>query len=101
MKAEYSYGTVTEAINAFRNEGFTIDFNLEENCISCAEGKFGVDEFRIVKIFRYEGLTDPADEAAVYAIESSTGKKGVLVTGYGPSSDAYSTEVLEKLQLRK
>ncbi len=101
MKPTYEYGTVTEAIEAFRSEGFVIDFNLEENCISCHEGKFQADEFEIVKVFRYEGNTDPADEAVVYAIESKSGLKGILVAGYGATSDAASSVILSKLKLSK
>jgi len=36
----------------------------------------------------------------VYAIESKSGLKGILVTGYGASSDTISTEILEKLRRR-
>ncbi|MCE3294606.1 MAG: hypothetical protein K0R65_320 [Crocinitomicaceae bacterium] len=97
MERKSHYGTVTEAITKLRAQGFTTDFNLEENCISCQPGKFGPEEFEIVDLYRYEGNSDPADEATVYAIESTSGIKGILVTGYGISSDTYSTEILKKL----
>ncbi len=92
------YGTVTEALNAFKSQGYTTDFNLEQNCIVCGEEKFGVDEFSIMDVYRYEGDSDPADEATVYAIESNNGIKGVLVTGFGISSDEHSDEFLKKLR---
>ena len=92
------YGTVSEAIKKLRAQGFTVDFNLDENCIICNTNKFNVDEFEIVDVYRYEGDSDPADEAAVYAIQSSDGVKGILVTGYGPSTDSASGELLAKLK---
>jgi len=98
MSENIHYGTVTDAINNLRKQGFTIDFNLEENCIACHSGKFEADDFEIADVYRYEGNTDPADEAAVYAIESNTGLKGILVTGYGMYSDTVSSKILEKLQ---
>ena len=101
MKPEYDYGTVTEAINAFKAEGFQIDFNLEENFISCKVGKFQAEDFEIVKVFRYEGDSDPGDEAVVYAIESKNGLKGILVAGFGASSDSATSTILAKLKLRK
>ena len=101
MKRELHYETVSEAINQLRKKGFTTDFNLEENCIVCEHGKFDAEQFEIVDVYRYEGNTDPADEASVYAIESKSGIKGVLVTGYGPSSDSMSTAILTKLKGRK
>lgn len=91
------YATVSVALEELRKQGYVTDFNLEENHISCSEGRFNPSEFKIAEVYRYEGNTDPADEATVYAIESHSGIKGVLVTGYGISDDAYSTELLQKL----
>ena len=99
MEQNYHYATVTEAINALRAQGFTVDFNLEENCIACHAGKFEPDHFEITEVYRYEGNTDPADEATVYGIESSSGIKGILVTGYGAESDIATDAMLAKLRL--
>jgi hypothetical protein len=97
MERQLHYATVSEAIEKLRQQGFTTDFNLEENCIVCHQDKFEPSDFEIVDVYRYEGNTDPADEATVYAIESKTGLKGVLVTGYGASADTMSTAMLNKL----
>lgn len=99
MKAHYA--TVSEAIEQLRQKGFTLDFNLKENCIVCHPEKFNINEFEIVDVYRYEGDTDPADEASVYAIESKSGLKGVLVTGYGISTDEMSAQLLQKLKEHK
>jgi hypothetical protein len=101
MEQHFHYATVSEALAELNKKGFTVDFNLEENCIVCNMGKFTPDDFEIVEVYRYEGNTDPADEATVYAIESKTGVKGVLVTGYGMYDDIVSTELLHKLGSKK
>jgi hypothetical protein len=101
MTRESHYGTITEALEQLRKRGFTVDFNLKENCIVCHPHEFNADEFEIVDIYRYEGDTDPADETTVYAIESTNGIKGVLVNGYGASSDSMSAAMLSKLKIRK
>ncbi len=101
MDNQFHYGTVTEAINALKTQGFTVDFNLEENCIACHHGKFEAEDFEIVEVYRYEGDSDPGDEATVYAIQSTSGVKGVLVTGYGIYTDTTSAAILEKLNQRK
>ncbi|MCW3115394.1 MAG: hypothetical protein JWR18_3790 [Segetibacter sp.] len=100
MEENFHYSTVSDAINKLRKRGFNLDFNLAENCIVCNAEKFQPNGFEIVDVFRYEGNTDPADEAAVYAIESKSGLKGILVTGYGISTDTMSGEMLNKLQRR-
>lgn len=87
MQHKTHYSTVSEAINALRKQGFTADFNVEGKCIVCSEDKFDETNFEIADVYRYEGNSDPADEAAVYAISCSNGLKGILVTGYGASAD--------------
>ena len=101
MHHKLHYSTVSEAINKLRTEGFVTDFNLEENCIVCSTGKFNAEDLEIVDVYRYEGNSDPADEAIVYAIESKSGVKGILVDGYGISSDSRVTSILEKIRIRK
>lgn len=97
----YTYDTVTAAVNGLKQRGYTMDFNLSENCLVCHEDKFNVGDFEITEVYRFEGNTDPADEAVVYAIESNKGHKGVLVSGYGPSAEGMSSEMAKKLQIHK
>lgn len=94
----YSYDTVTAAVNGLKQRGYTKDFNLKENCLICNEEKFHSEDFEIVEVYRFEGNSDPADEAVVYAIESKKGDKGILVSGYGISADAMSSDLAKKLR---
>jgi hypothetical protein len=94
------YDTVSNAINALRKQGFTIDFNLEGDYLLCDEGKIHAADFNIVDVYRYEGNSDPSDEAAVYAIESTSGLKGILVTSYGAYAESYTAAMLEKLKMK-
>lgn len=94
MNHKTHYATVSEAISELRSQGFTIDLNKEGEVLLAAAKQRG-DSVKIVDVYRYEGNTDPADEAVVYAIASSGGMKGILVTGYGGSDT--SSEFLAKL----
>jgi cytochrome c peroxidase len=98
MKPKVYYANVKDALDKLKEEGYTTDFNLEENCIACHAGKFNHDEFEITAIYRYEGDSNPDDESTVYAIESKSGLKGVLVTSYGAYSENLSDEILKKLK---
>lgn len=91
-----SYDTVSEAVKGLKARGFTLDFNLVENCIICNDNKLNPDDFEIVEVYRFEGNSDPSDEAVVYAIEGN-GMKGVLVNGYGISADPMGSEMAKKL----
>jgi hypothetical protein len=95
----YVYDTVSAAVNGLKTRGYDTDFNLSENCLICHGDRYNIDDFEIVEVYRFEGNSDPADEAAVYGIESNTGKKGVLVTGYGASAEGMSAEMAKKLTI--
>jgi len=98
MEHKTHYATVSTALEELRKQGFTVDFNLQENSLVYGDNRLKAEDFDIVDVYRYEGNSDPGDEAAVYAIQSKTGVKGVLVTGYGASEDMFSTEILSKLK---
>jgi len=95
------YDTVSETLNGLKARGFNLDFNLQENCLVCEGDKFDVNDFEIVEVHRFEGNTDPSDEAVVYAIQSVNGLKGVLVNGYGVSSDTMTADMIIKLKIQK
>jgi hypothetical protein len=100
MKQQFHYATVTEAIEQLRNQGFTLDLNLKENHFVAGDHSYIADEFEIVDLYRYEGASDPADEAIVYALASASGVKGILVSGYGVSTDDASDETLKQLHYK-
>lgn len=99
----FTYDTLSEAVNDLKKRGYTIDFNMDFDCIVCHETPVSLmpGEFEITEFYRFEGNTDPADEAIVYAIESKHGEKGVLVNGFGISADSVSSEMVEKLKVSR
>lgn len=98
----YTYDTMAEALQGLKQRGYQIDFNLKADRIYCDKTPLSLQasEFEITEIYRFEGDSDPADEAVVYAIESRKGEKGVLVNGFGPSADEIGEEMVEKLKVR-
>ncbi len=95
-----SYGTLSETISGLNKEGYTIDFNIYEQCIVCHSNslKFSPNEFKIDKVFRFEGDTNPEDQSILYAISSTKfNVKGLLVNGYGISADTEVNELITKL----
>lgn len=97
----FVYDTVSEAVNGLKKRGYALDFNLTENCLICHGDKFDIDDFEITEMYRFEGNSDPSDEAVVYAIESKNGRKGVLVNGYGISAEGISAEMARKLSFER
>ncbi len=89
--------TLTEILNKLKAEGYTVDFNLQDNCLVCQGNSLQIDpeDFVVDRHFRFEGNSDPDDQAIVYAISSEKhGLKGVLVNGYGIYSDDRNDRIM-------
>ncbi|RZJ72912.1 hypothetical protein [Flavobacterium sp.] len=91
----YHYATVSKALEELAQKGFTTDFNREEERIVN-----NPEEFEIVHIYRYEGESDPGDEATVYGIRSTKGEMGVFVAGDLSMDDKSATQVLHDLSIK-
>lgn len=95
-----SYGTLSETINGLKKDGYTLDLNNKE-LVVCNNPNMALspDNFKIDKVYRFEGETNPEDQSVLYAISSSKfNVKGVLVNGYGISSDEESDALISKLR---
>jgi len=100
MNTKFLYGTITSAIKALRKAGFDKDFRLMGNDIGWNDTNMDINDLKIVTVFRYEGNSDPADEASVYGLESKTGLKGILITNDDGNSEDSSSHILKKLHVR-
>lgn len=93
--------TVSEVLNNLKSKGYTVDFNLDDNCLICHSNSLKIhpDEFVVDKHYRFEGMSDPGDEAIVYAISSTKHNiKGTLVDGYGLSSNKATHDMIKALE---
>ncbi len=96
-----SYGTLSETINGLKKEGYTLDFNISQECLVCHNPNMTLspDDFEIDKVYRFEGESNPDDQSILYAISSPKfNVKGVLVNGYGISSVEISDVLISKLR---
>ena len=98
----FDFDTLSEAINGLKAKGYTRDFNLLEDEIHCDElgCGFKAKEFKVDYIFRFEGDSNPSDNSILFAIETASGEKGILLDAYGTYSSEVSPELLEALKIR-
>ncbi|MEJ7828550.1 MAG: hypothetical protein WKF91_10150 [Segetibacter sp.] len=67
-----SYGTLSQTISGLKEEGYDLDFNIQQECMFCHQTYtvLSPDDFEIDRAYRFEGESDPDDEAVLYAISS-------------------------------
>lgn len=89
--------TVTEALSFLAAEGYSDEYQL------CPAGLMVPDrpdahpiETAVVDYtFRFEGASDPGDEAIVLGVRCPEwGRKGVVVSAFGPAADPEHTQLL-------
>jgi len=87
--------TMTGIMNKLQSDGYTENFIASEKGLEAPSlEKFYIPtEVKIANFYRFEGESDPADSAIVYAIETNDGTKGMLVDSYG---GAYSNQLVSK-----
>ncbi|MEP6582844.1 MAG: phosphoribosylpyrophosphate synthetase [Ginsengibacter sp.] len=98
------YDTVSSALNTLKQRGYTTDFNIAFDKLICNETKLclNIDEFEITEVYRFEGESNPSDEAVVYAVESKDEKmKGTIVNAYGIYADPLSDVMIKKLSMHR
>jgi len=86
--------TLTDRINKATKDGYIANFKVTpQGLFSEANNKTYMPVDVSIKDFsRFEGQSDPADNAILYIIETTDGTKGMLVDAYG----AYSDEAINK-----
>ncbi|MGH2566217.1 MAG: phosphoribosylpyrophosphate synthetase [Ginsengibacter sp.] len=97
-----NYDTVSNALNSLKARGYTRDFNIAFDKLICSETKecLNPQEFEITQVYRFEGESNPSDEAVLYAVESKDGNmKGAIVNAYGTYADDISDEMIKKLTI--
>tara|TARA_R110002049_G_scaffold125135_2_gene280766 strand:- start:4222 stop:4515 length:294 start_codon:yes stop_codon:yes gene_type:complete len=95
-----NYDTLSEAITDLQQRGYTYDFNLKPTCLECASLKLEIhpEDFEVVEMYRFEGMSSTDDNSILYAISSQNGIKGTLVDAYGVYAENISEEMRKKLR---
>jgi hypothetical protein len=95
--------TVLEITNLLREQGYKENFNLKDNKITGDSGNkmYAPEELIIEKTERYEGDSNPSDNAIIYAITAKDGTKGILIDSYGAYSDPEMAKIIGKIPVRE
>ena len=88
--------TLVDMTKKLEKEGYTHDFTVIEDRITDREtGEvLNPSEFKIIESHRFEGASDPDDSEVIYALESRSGVKGLLVDAYGTYADPVKSKFI-------
>jgi hypothetical protein len=97
------YDTLVDAINDLQDRGYTSRFKLENNQLINVETKQAYDpqQLQIVEYHRFEGMTNPADDAIVFAIEARAGAdQGTVVMNYSSDGNMDLYSFMDKVNIK-
>ncbi|MFI5196227.1 MAG: PA2169 family four-helix-bundle protein [Chitinophagales bacterium] len=92
--------TLTERVNKAIKNGYIDNLKVtKQGLYSASKDKtYTPHEVRIIDFFRFEGLSDPADSAILYVIETTDGVKGTLIDAYGTYADEYINKFMSEVE---
>jgi hypothetical protein len=96
--------TLNEAIARLEAAGFRDSFQPDGGRLRAlaADCVFSPEELVVEETVRFEGESDPGDEAILFALRSRAGDvRGTFAASYGPGLDAASAEIVRRLARRK
>ena len=80
--------TLSAVLDKLRLKGYDNEFEITEQGFTPGNGKYyQPEDLTIIKTYRFEGESDPADSSIVYVIQTGDGLIGYSMDAYG----AYST----------
>lgn len=98
-----SRDTLSEVQNNLVTAGFTEDLIADNgNLRAASSGRiFAVDDLTVSGVYRFEGQTDPGDEAILFALGTATGEPvGTFAAPYGPAVASADEAVIQALHDR-
>jgi len=98
--SEAAPSTVTDAVTFLRGAGYTDDVDLEGDTLSSARTQTTCSLTNVIvdHTFRFEGDSDPADEAIVLGLRyPDSAVKATLVSAFGHDADPAMAEFLSHL----
>jgi hypothetical protein len=95
--------TLSEALARLADAGFRDDLVVEDGGLRAVDGhrSYHPEDLVVAEIVRFEGDSNPDDEAIVFALSAADGTPlGTYTTPYGPSLDAADVEVITHLSAK-
>lgn len=92
--------SLATCLNRMVKDGYTEDFKISDEGLQAIQHhkSYHPEEIQVVNFFRFEGESDPDDNAILYVIETADGTKGTLVDAYGVYNDPKVSRFMQDVE---
>lgn len=96
----HDYTSLSLAMNALDKEGFIEQFSATSDGIKAtnSDKDYSPTDLKVVRRYRFEGMTNPEDQTELFGLEASDGTKGTLVMSYSVKENQ-NRELIKKIPL--
>ena len=92
--------SLSTCLNRIVLDGYTEDFKVIEEGLQGLNNQavYRPSQLQVVNFFRFEGMSDPDDNAVLYVIETEDGTKGTLIDAYGIYHDPRISQFMKQVE---
>jgi hypothetical protein len=92
--------SLSTCLNKMISDGYEEDFKVTDRGLEALHkgAVYKPEQVQVVNFFRFEGMSDPDDNAILYVIKTDDGVKGTLIDGYGIYDDAGITTFMQEVE---
>ncbi|MBB6371175.1 hypothetical protein [Chryseobacterium shigense] len=90
--------TLSQVMNTLSERGIQREFRMNEACemkLENSDKVYQPSELTILKTYRFEGDSNPDDNAVLYIVKDNAGNRGMIIDSYGADSN-YPGEKFDK-----
>ena len=94
--------TLSGVLEKLRKQRYDNEYTMEGEYFTTANGnKYTPEDLTIIKTYRFDGDSDPADSSVLYVIEAKDGLIGYVMDVYGAESnhDAAFDDFVRQIKL--
>jgi hypothetical protein len=93
--------TLASCLNSLLASGYDTQFKATKLGLKSltTEKVYQPEDIKITNFYRFEGESDPGDNAVLYAIQTTNGERGTLTDAYGAYSDAHVANFIKEVEM--
>jgi hypothetical protein len=94
------YSTLSEASTELKIRGFNANLKVNENekLIDSEGNQFNPSQVTLIEFHRFEGMSNSADSAIIYAVETKSGEKGTVIDSFGADASEVTANFMKQVK---
>lgn len=79
--------SLSEVLGKLKERGLDTEFQYKDGAMHAFDRTYTPQDLKMIRTFRFEGFSDPADNVAVYMVEDNNANIGYIMDVYGSESN--------------